>query len=122
MAIFATEANRFSHVVANEYAPETGYNRDVVVYNGAAADLVPGTVLGKATLDTTYGIFADGDDDVVVVLEEKTAAATTDTPVLVLVRSPADVKESGLIVAAGQDASLVVAALEAKGIRVLPAV
>lgn len=122
MAKFAEEARRYSHVVKNEYAPETGYNRDVVTYSGAAHEIVAGTVLGKTALETEYGLFADGDVDVVVALEEKSAELDTPVQVLALVRGPADVSSAGLLTEVGVTVAEVHAALEAKGVRVLPAV
>lgn len=131
MGLIATEARRFSNVVKNEYSPETGYCRDVLVVNDAAIALVPGMVLGQVTATGKYKICkataTDGSEvAAAVVLEEKALPATTDTGVLALVRSPSDVSKGGLILDATIDTdgekAAVYAALEAKGIRVLNAI
>lgn len=132
MAIIATENFRFSHVVKKELWPEYAYNRLMVTVNEAAAkEYKIGTVLGKVTVGGKYKIAVQtaGDGSNVadaIVLEDKSIAATTDTKVLVMVKGPAIVSKSGLILDAtyDQDAekAAVYAALEAKGIQVNDAV
>ena len=125
MPLIATEAKRLSNVVKQELFPESAYCRVVVTYNGTAANLVPGTVLGKVTEGGKYKIAVqtatDGSEvaDAIVIVEQ-TVAATTDTKVLCLVRGPAIVSKAGLVLDAtynlDAEKAAVYAALEAKGI------
>ncbi len=126
MPLIATEAKRLSNVVKQELFPETGYCRLAVTYNGTAATLVPGTVLGKVTADGKYKIAVqtatDGSEVAdAIVMVEQTVAATTDTKVLCLVKGPAIVSKAGLILDAtynlDAEKAAVYAALEAKGIN-----
>lgn len=126
MTLIATEAKRLSNVVKQELFPETGYCRLAVTYNGTAATLVPGTVLGKVTADGKYKIAVqtatDGSEVAdAIVMVEQTVAATTDTKVLCLVKGPAIVSKDGLILDASYnldaEKAAVYAALEAKGIN-----
>jgi hypothetical protein len=125
MPVIATEAKRLSNVIKQELFPESGYCRVMVTYNGTAATLLPGTVLGKVTTGGKYKIAvqtaSDGSQVAdAIVVNEQTVAATTDTLVAVLVRGPAIVSKAGLILDAtyNTDAELaaVYAALEVKGI------
>jgi hypothetical protein len=125
MPLIATEAKRLSNVVKQELFPESGYTRLVVTYNGTAATLVPGTVLGKVTTGGKYKIAvqtaSDGSEVAdAIVMVEQTVAGSTDTKVLCMVRGPAIVSKAGLVLDAtyNTDAELaaVYAALEAKGI------
>ena len=127
MAIpFATEAKRLSNVVKQELWSDIGFCRLAVVYNGTAATLVPGTVLGKVTADGKYKIAVqtatDGSEVAdAIVMVEQTVAATTDTKVLCLVKGPAVVSKDGLILDAtynlDAEKAAVYAALEAKDIN-----
>lgn len=126
MTLIATEAKRLSNVVKQELWPETGFCRVAVTYNGTAATLVPGTVLGKVTADGKYKIAVqtatDGSEVAdAIVMVEQTVAATTDTKVLCLVKGPAIVSKNGLILDAtynlDAEKAAVYAALEAKGIN-----
>jgi hypothetical protein len=125
MPLIATEAKRLSNVVKQELFPESGYTRLVVTYNGTAANLVPGTVLGKVTSGGKYKIAvqtaSDGSQVAdAIVMVEQTVALNTDSKVLCLVRGPAIVSKDGLILDATYDLdaekAAVYAALEAKGI------
>ena len=125
MPLIATEAKRLSNVVKQELFPESGYCRVVVTYNGTAAALVPGTVLGKVTADGKYKIAVqtatDGSQVAdAIVMVEQTVPATTDTKVLCLVRGPAIVSKDGLVLDASYnldaEKAAVYAALEAKDI------
>jgi hypothetical protein len=125
MTLIATEAKRLSNVVKQELFPETGYCRLAVTYNGTAATLVPGTVLGKVTADGKYKIAVETATDGskvadAIVMVEQTVAAGTDTKVLCLVRGPAIVSKDGLVLDAtynlDAEKAAVYAALEAKGI------
>jgi hypothetical protein len=125
MTLIATEAKRLSNVVKQELFPEAGYCRVAVTYNGTAATLVPGTVLGKVTADGKYKIAvqtaSDGSQVAdAIVMVEQTVAATTDTKVLCLVRGPAIVSKDGLVLDAtynlDAEKAAVYAALEAKDI------
>jgi molybdopterin biosynthesis enzyme len=126
MTLIATEAKRLSNVVKQELFPESGYCRIAVTYNGTAASLVPGTVLGKVTADGKFKIAvqtaADGSEVAdAIVMVEKTTLANTDITVLCLVKGPAIVSKDGLILDASYDLdaekAAVFAALEAKGIN-----
>lgn len=126
MPLIATEAKRLSNVIKQELFPESGYCRLAVTYNGSAAALVPGTVLGKVTADGTYKIAvqtaADGSQVAdAIVMVEQTVVADTATKVLCLVKGPAIVSKDGLILDATYDLdaekAAVYAALEAKGIN-----
>jgi hypothetical protein len=125
MPLIATEAKRLSNVVKQELFPESGYTRLVVTYNGTAATLVPGTVLGKVTVGGKYKIAvqtaSDGSQTAdAIVMVEQTVPATTDTGVLCMVRGPAIVSKDGLILDATYDTDAeklaVYTSLEAKGI------
>lgn len=125
MPLIATEAKRLSNVVKQELFPESSYCRVVVTYNGTAATLVPGTVLGKVTSGGKYKIAvqtaSDGSQVAdAIVMVEQTVASATDTKVLCLVRGPAIVSKDGLILDAtynlDAEKDAVYAALEAKGI------
>ena len=126
MPLIATEAKRLSNVVKQELFPEAAYCRLAVTYNGTAATLVPGTVLGKVTADGKYKIAvqtaSDGSQVAdAIVMVEQTVAATTDTKVLCLVKGPAVVSKDGLILDAtynlDAEKAAVYAALEVKGIN-----
>jgi len=126
MTLIATEAKRLSNVVKQELFPEAGYCRLAVTYDGTAADLVPGTVLGKVTADGTYKIAIqtaiDGSEVAdAIVMVEQTVIADTATKVLCLVKGPAIVSKDGLILDASYnldaEKAAVFAALEAKGIN-----
>lgn len=101
MPLIATDASRLSYLLLNEYEPSTGYCRDVLTVNEAAAATFPvGTVLGKVTATGKYKrVEASANDGsqvaVAVVIGDKSGAATdvavaaaTDTPVLALTRGP----------------------------------
>jgi hypothetical protein len=126
MTLIATEAKRLSNVVKQELWPETGFCRLAVTYNGTAATLVPGTVLGKVTADGKYKIAVQTATDgsevaAAIVMVEQTVAATTDTKVLCLVKGPAIVSKDGLVLDASYnldaEKAAVYAALEAKDIN-----
>lgn len=125
MPLIATEAKRLSNVIKQELFPESAYCRLAVTYNGTAAALVPGTVLGKVTADGTYKIAVqtatDGSQVAdAIVMVEQTVVADTATKVLCLVRGPAIVSKDGLVLDAtynlDAEKAAVYAALEAKGI------
>ena len=126
MPLIATEAKSLSNVIKQELFPETGFCRLVVTYNGTAATLVPGTVLGKVTSGGKYKIAvqtaSDGSQVAdAIVMDTVTAAVNTDTKVLCLVKGPATVSKDGLILDATYDLdaekAAVYAALEAKNIN-----
>lgn len=125
MPLIATEAKRLSNVVKQELFPESGFCRVAVTYNGTAAALVPGTVLGKVTADGKYKIAVQTAEDGsqvadAIVMVEQAVASATDTKVLCLVRGPAIVSKAGLVLDAtyntNAELAAVYAALEAKGI------
>ncbi len=125
MTLIATEAKRLSNVVKQELWAETGYCREAVVVNDAAATLVPGTVLGKVTDTGKYKVAVqtavDGSEvAAAIVMVEIAVPATTDTKVLALVKGPAIVSKAGLVLDAtynlDAEKAAVYAALEAKGI------
>lgn len=123
--LIATENFRLSNVLKHEYEPSLGYCRETVVINDAAANLKIGTVLGVVTATGKYKVCVqtatDGSQNAAAVLmEDKTIANSTDTKVLALVRGPAIVSKSGLVLDASfdQDAekAAAYASLAAKGI------
>lgn len=123
--LIATENFRLSNVLKHEYEPSLGYCRETVVINDAAANLKIGTVLGVVTATGKYKVCVqtatDGSQNAAAVLmEDKTIANSTDTKVLALVRGPAIVSKSGLVLNASfdQDAkrAAAYAALAARGI------
>ena len=123
--LIATENFRLSNVLKHEYEPSLGYCRETVVINDAAANLKIGTVLGVVTATGKYKVCVqtatDGSQNAAAVLmEDKTIADSTDTKVLALVRGPAIVSKSGLVLDASfdQDAekAAAYASLAAKGI------
>jgi len=127
MSLLFTENKRFSNVVKAELWPEMGYTRAVVTFNGAAADLKVGTVLGKVTANGKYKVAVetatDGSETAdAVLLEDVTVAAATDKQVLVMLKGPAIVSKGGLVLDASFDndakKNAAYAALEAKGIQV----
>lgn len=132
MPVIGTENARLSNVVKKELWPDLAYNRLVVTVNEAAAkSYVPGTVLGKVTATGKYKIAvqtaSDGSQTAdAIVMQEVSVAASTDTKVLVMVKGPAIVSKTGLVLDATFDLQAekdaVYAALEAKGIQVNDAV
>lgn len=127
MSLLYTENKRFSNLVKQELWPEMGYTRAVVTYNGTAGSLTIGTVLGKVTSGGKYKICVqtavDGSQTAdAILIEDKTVAATTDTSVLVLLKGPAVISKSALVLDASHDLdaekAAIYAALEAKGISV----
>lgn len=129
---FATENRRFSNLVKKELWPESGYCRLVVTVNEAAAkSYIVGTALGKVTASGKYKISVqnqtDGSQTVdALVLQEVDVPASTDTKVLVMIKGPSQVSDFGIQLDASYDTDVkkaaAYAALDAKGIEVLPAV
>lgn len=108
MTVIATENPRLSNVVKHEYEPSLGWCREVVTVNGAAAELVVGTVLGKVTATGKYKVAVETATDgskvpAAVVIEDKSLKASTDTGVLAIVRGPAIVSKGGLVLDATYD-------------------
>ena len=131
MAQIATDTPRFSNVVKAEQWPEFGWCRAVVTYNGAAATLKVGQVLGKVTATGKYKIAVETAVDGskvadAIVIQEVTAAATTDTKVLVLINGDALVSKAALILDATYDddtkKGAVYTSLAAKNIKTLETV
>lgn len=123
MAKIASDFSVLSDLIKHEYAPQWGYCRDNVVYNGAALTLARGTLLGKVTATGKYIVAdkdaADGSAVVAaVVMEATTAPATTDTSVIVLTRGPVGVLKTSLVLG-DTVAADVYAQLEALGIQVI---
>ncbi len=129
---FATEDFRLSHLVKAELWPEFSWTRLVVTVNEAAAkNYVLGTVLGKVTANGKYKIAVETAVDgskvpAGIVLGAQAIPATTDTKVLVMVKGPAIVSKSALVLdATYNDATKLAtayAALEAINIAVNDAV
>ena len=122
MTIVAQDSYRLSHVVKRELWPEAGYCR-LQVTAGETADYKIGTVLGKVTASGKYikAVQTAVDGSAVaaaVVMEDKTVA--NGTGVLALVRGPAAVSRSALILDASYnldaEKEAVYAALEALGV------
>lgn len=127
MTLLFVENKRFSNTVKNELWPEQGYTRAVVTYNGTAGSLLIGTVLGKVTSDGKYKICVqtavDGSQTAdAILIEDRTVLGATDTKLLVLIKGPAVVSKTALILDASHDLQAekdaIYAALEAKGIQV----
>ena len=123
MAKIASDFSVLSDLIKHEYAPQWGYCRDNVVYNGAALTLARGTLLGKVTATGKYIVAdkdaADGSAVVAaVVMEATTAPATTDTSVMALTRGPVGVLKTSLVLG-DTVAADVYAQLEALGIQVI---
>jgi hypothetical protein len=129
---FATEAFRVSNVIKKELWPDDAWCRLVVTVNEAAAKAyVSGTVLGKVTATGKYKISvqtaSDGSQVAdAIVMFEQAIAITTDTKVLVLIKGPAVVSKTGLVLDTTYDndtkKNVVYASFEAKGIQVNDAV
>lgn len=131
MPLLYTEDKRFSNTVKAELWAELGFTRAVVTYNGTAGSLKIGTVLGKVTSGGKYKVAVqtavDGSQTAdAILIEDKTVALNTDTKLLVLIKGPAVVSKSALILDASYDLQAekdaIYAALEAKGIQVNDAV
>lgn len=131
MPVIAIDSYKLSHLVKAEVLENTKFTREVVTFNGAAASLKIGTVLGVVTATGKYKVCvqdaADGSQNpAAILLEDKTVAATTDTKVLVMHRGPASVSKAALVLDASfnldAEKLALYAALEAKGIQVLDAV
>lgn len=131
MPLLSTENPKFAALVKRELFPEQGFTRAVATYNGTAATLKVGQVLGTVTATGKYKICiqtaVDGSQTPsAIVIEEKVAALNTDTAVLVMTRGPAVVNQANLIVDASFTAGAllngVYAAFEAKNIQVAPGV
>jgi len=109
MAIIASENFRFSNLVKHEYEPSIGFCREAVVVNEAAAKTyVIGTVLGKVTASGKFKAAVETAVDgskvaAAVVIEDKAIPATTDTKVLSIVRGPAILSKSQLVLDATYD-------------------
>lgn len=132
MPLIATDTPRYSNVVKYELEPALAFCREALVANEATAKTYAvGTVLGQVTATGKWKICvqnaADGSQNpAAVVVEDKTVAATTDTRVLALVRGPAIVSKTGLVLDASFDLQAekdaLYAALVTKGILVADAV
>ena len=110
--LIATEGFRTSNLVKHEYEPSLAYCREVATYNGAAKTFVVGELV-----TATGTVPATAADIFGVVMEEKAAAASTATRVLTLANGPAIVSKAALVLGALAEAD-VIAALDAKGIKV----
>jgi hypothetical protein len=135
MAKLASDFPILSDVVKYESNREWGRNRSDVTYNGAAATLEVGTVLGKVTATSKYVVLSPAASDgsqnaAAVVVEKKVVPATTDTKVMVVggdVAYQVDVglNTTGLILPAGITApqlAAAYAALGAKGFQIITGV
>lgn len=131
MTIIATDSLRISNLVKKEQWAETGYCREVVTVNEAAAkSYVVGTVLGKVTEGGKYKIAVQTAVDgsavaAAIVLADAAVAATTDTKLVVLVQGPSAISAGALVLDATYDTdgekAIVYAAFTAAGIQVLTA-
>lgn len=114
MAVIATDIDRFSNVIKDEYSPASGYCREYVTVNLAAgATLEVGTVLAKVTATGKYLVqdasLASGaglEASAILIGEDETKmgatfVAATDKKVLVLKRGPARVAKEQLVMGAG---------------------
>ena len=131
MTVIAQSVHTLSNVVKHEYGSDFAYCRELVTVNDGAGTLAVGTILGVVTASGKYvrakETAADGSKvATAIVWEAKTIPNSTDVQVLALVRGPAGVSKSGLVLDATYDnapkKNAVYAALEAKGIQVLETV
>ena len=134
MAVFATDSTRFSAVVKQEFEATSGYCRESVVINDAAATLRVGAVMGKVTATGKWKLSAsaavDGSQNPAGVLiadglglsGDIALVATTDTKALVLARGPVIVADAALQLGTGTTLAAASAALKALGILVEVAV
>lgn len=131
MPLIQTENLRYSNLVKQELWPEQAYNRAWVTYNGTAGTFKIGSVMGKVTADGKYKFSVqtavDGSQTAdAILLEDMVLPATTDTKILVLLKGPAVVSKSALILDAthntAPELAAIYASLEAKGIQVNDAV
>ncbi len=131
MTLLYTDKKRYSNTVKAELWPELGFTRAVITYNGTAGEMVIGTVLGKVTAGGKYKICVqtavDGSQTAdAILLEDVTAALNTDKKMLVLLKGPAVVSKTALVLDATHDLQAekdaIYASLEAKGIQVNDAV
>lgn len=103
MPILSTDTLRYTNLVKKELFPESAFCRDSIVANETVAKTYAvGTVLGKVTATGKYKICvqnaADGSQTAAaVVVEDKAVAANTDTKVLVLLRGPAQISKTALV-------------------------
>ena len=130
MAVIAQDTVRLSHLVKMETAPELGFCREVVTFNGLAGDLKIGTILGKVTAGGKYKVAVQSAVDGSqifggILLEDVTVVGATDKKVLVMVRGIASISKAGLIWDATYDLDaeklVITDAMEAKFIQVLDA-
>lgn len=103
MALVASTAPKLGNLVKHEYGKEHGYCREKFVVNvGSETALTIGSLLGKVTATGKYQLVdptaVDGSEVVAgVVIENKTVPASTDTEVVVLVRSPAIIADNAIV-------------------------
>ena len=131
MSLVSTEQHTIGNLVKHEYLPEFGYCRTAVTVNDTAGTLAVGTVLGKVTATGKYkravqtAVDGSGVADAIVIVS-KTIAGASDTAVLCLTRGAAGVADGALVLDATYNLDAeklaVYAALEAKGIQVIPTV
>lgn len=123
MSVIATDSTRFSAVVKWEDEPATGYCRESIVINDAAATLKVGTVLGKVTATGKWKVAlsaaVDGSQTPAGVYimdgqglsQDLILAANTDTKAIILARGDAIVADAGLVLGTGITAAAAKAAL-----------
>lgn len=133
MALLFTENKRFSNLVKQELWAESAFCRGYITYNGTAqSSMLIGTVLGKVTATGKYKVSlqaaVDGSQtaDAVLIEDKTNVALNTDTKMLVILKGPAVVSKSALILDASYNTQplkdAMYAALEAKNIQVNDAV
>lgn len=114
---FATETNRYSHLVKYELEPSVNWCSEFVTVNEATAKTYTvGTALGLVTATGKYKVSVqtavDGSQNpVAVVTDDYTVAAATDTKVRAFVRGPAILSKAAVLLdATFNDATKVAAA------------
>lgn len=127
MALVAQTKPKLGNLVKKEQWPESGWCREVLTVNeAAAATYTIGSLVGKVTATGKYQLVdptaVDGSQVVAgIVLENKSIPATTDTEVVVMVRGSAIVGDQAIVYDNAFDAGQKTAALaeiEALGILV----
>lgn len=130
--IIATELQKLSNTVKQEYNADLAYCRTVATaYEAAAKTYKIGDVVGLITASGKVKLAVETAVDgskvfYGVVLEDKVVPATTDTKLVVAVRGPMTVNKAGVYLDSTYDDAtkkgVIYTAMEAKGIQLLEAV
>jgi hypothetical protein len=104
----------------HEYAPETGYCRDVSVLASGVSTAKLGTIVYRATVAGEWIVVPDtlAAGSQLGIIVERTDEITAGTDVVTLVRGPAEIRLGGTYRAGTTTDATVIAALQAQGIEV----